>query len=206
MKLHRLEARVRPVFCIIALFLCILMAACGGGAADAPADNGSASESAEEADTESGVPTMPAANFAQPTTQIGSASGASEAVTDTETLTQTTEMTDSVPSESEAAETPEPAADDDAADSAGAAPVDDEQLTRGANAYSRQCAECHGDDATGVDGQGSALVGLALTESELNSLLRTGGDLGPEHLFGPQKISPGSLEALYLYLQTLAAE
>lgn len=201
MRLHRSVVNFRLVLGMVVFMLGISLVACGGGSAGAPADSEAVEETA--GDNGSGVPTMPAANFAQPTTQIGSAAGASEPVTDTEVVTATESMTDSETLTDTASD--EGAAAEDASTDESAA-VDDELLTRGENAYNRHCTECHGADGTGVEGEGDSLVGISLSESELSTLLRTGGDLGPEHLFGPQKISPGSLEALYVYLQALSAE
>lgn len=75
-------------------------------------------------------------------------------------------------------------------------------LSSGEFVYGNRCAECHGAGATGTE-DGAALVGLTLSEDEFEDLLRTGGALGPEHLFGSTKISPDGLNALYAYLASL---
>jgi mono/diheme cytochrome c family protein len=78
-------------------------------------------------------------------------------------------------------------------------------LSRGERAYtSRGCADCHGAAGEGVEGQGSALAGTALTEEEFTDLLRTGGEgsLGNDHLYGPQAISPSGMKALYAYVKS----
>ena len=68
--------------------------------------------------------------------------------------------------------------------------------------YGNRCAECHGEGAAGTD-QASSLVGLTLSEDEFEDLIRTGGELGPDHLFGSTKISPDGLSAVYAYLTSL---
>ncbi len=68
--------------------------------------------------------------------------------------------------------------------------------------FGNRCAECHGEGAAGTD-QASSLVGLSLSEDDFEDLIRTGGDLGPDHLFGSTKISPDGLSAVYAYLTSL---
>lgn len=167
------------------------LAACGGGAStDTGASSGGSAIDGSDSATGGGVPTMPPARFAQPTTQISVTS--SDSITSTESISETEMLTESDETSAEPVDTPSPDADS-------------ELLARGEQTYARHCAECHGESGEGVADQGGALTDSALTESELSTLLRTGGDLGPEHLFGPQKISPGSLEALSHYVQTLAS-
>lgn len=162
----------------IAVAICVgmalaVLAGCGGG--------GRNSTPAAEA-TARVVPTMPAAQFAAPTTMIRSSSD--DEVTGTETMTDTEDI--------EAEATPEPAAQD-------------EDLARGATIYAnRECAECHGAEGEGVEGEGSAIAGTALTEAEFTDLLRTGGEIGPDHLYGPNAISPGGMTALHAWLQSLS--
>lgn len=67
--------------------------------------------------------------------------------------------------------------------------------------YSNRCAECHGERASG--GEAGSLVGVTLSEAEFTDLIRTGGELGNEHLFGPTKISPEGLSSVYAYLTSL---
>lgn len=86
--------------------------------------------------------------------------------------------------------------------------VDPQQLERGANIYvNRECDECHGAQGEGVPDKGAALAGTQLTLQEFDNILRTGGngDLGPDHLYGPSAISPGGVEALHAWLQSLSA-
>ncbi|MCC9077024.1 cytochrome c [Litorilinea aerophila] len=82
-------------------------------------------------------------------------------------------------------------------------------LERGARIYAnRQCGDCHGAQGEGVPGKGSALAGLTLSEEEFTDILRTGGNgsLGPDHLYGPNAISPSGMQALYQWLRSLPAE
>jgi mono/diheme cytochrome c family protein len=149
---------------------------------------------------------MPAARFAQPTTMIGvalqSATGdeveASENDVDADAVdsdaVDVDAEADAGPDEEESAEpveTPSPPGPD---------------LARGATVYQvRGCGDCHGANGEGVPGEGSALVGLTLSESEFTTILRTGGSgrLGPSHLYGPSAISPGGMSALYAWLDSL---
>ena len=75
-------------------------------------------------------------------------------------------------------------------------------LATGELIFNNRCAECHGEDAAGTD-QASSLVGLSLSEDDFEDLIRTGGELGPEHLFGSTKVSPDGLSAVFAYLTSL---
>ena len=75
-------------------------------------------------------------------------------------------------------------------------------IATGEFVYGNRCAECHGAGAAGTD-QASSLVGLTLSEDEFEDLIRTGGELGPDHLFGSTKISPDGLRTVYAYLTSL---
>ena len=75
-------------------------------------------------------------------------------------------------------------------------------IAAGEFVYGNRCAECHGEGAAGTD-QATSLVGLTLSEDEFEDLKRTGGELGPDHLFGSTKISPDGLSAVYAYLTSL---
>lgn len=68
--------------------------------------------------------------------------------------------------------------------------------------FTNRCAECYGEDAAGTD-QASSLVGLTLSEDDFEDLIRTGGELGPDRLFGSTKISPDVLSAVFAYLTSL---
>lgn len=161
--------RVTALTAVMALAAALALAACGGGSA--PGGAGSAPARSERV-----VPTMPAAQFAMPTSQISAAAGT--------TVTTTEEVA-----------TPEPA--DEAT----------EDLARGERVYTnRGCAECHGAEGEGVADKGAAVAGTALSEEEFTDLMRTGGDIGPDHLYGPNAISPSGMTAMYAWLKSLAAE
>lgn len=88
------------------------------------------------------------------------------------------------------------------------APGGDMDLGRGESIYSsKDCAGCHGPAAEGVAGKGKALAGTPLSEQEFTDVLRTGGkgELGNDHLYGPQSISPSGVTALYAYVKSLPA-
>lgn len=77
-------------------------------------------------------------------------------------------------------------------------------LARGALAYEKnKCADCHGAQGEGVADKGNAIAGTALTLSEFENKLRTGGGLGNSHIFGPSAVSRTGMEILYLYVQSL---
>ena len=80
--------------------------------------------------------------------------------------------------------------------------AEEPDIAMGEFVYGNRCAECHGEGAAGTD-QGSSLVGFAMSEAEFEDLIRTGGELGPDHLFGSTKISPDGLRAVYAYLISL---
>ena len=93
-------------------------------------------------------------------------------------------LTDTVSIEAEAAEA------EDAPD-----------IALGERVYGNHCAECHG--AAGEGGSASVLQGVALEKPSFVDLLRTGGDLGPDHLYGNQKISDRGVDGLFAYLESL---
>lgn len=74
-------------------------------------------------------------------------------------------------------------------------------LALGERVYTNRCAECHGAQAEG--GSAAALAGLTMAEADYVDLIRTGGDLGPDHLFGTRAVSENGLNAIYAYLQSL---
>ncbi|MCS7221899.1 MAG: cytochrome c [Anaerolineae bacterium] len=80
-------------------------------------------------------------------------------------------------------------------------------LERGKQLYeSKGCSGCHGVQGEGVPGKAKGLAGTSLTEQEFTDILRTGGSgkLGNEHIFGPQKISPSGVKAIYAYIRSLS--
>lgn len=82
------------------------------------------------------------------------------------------------------------------------AAAEEPDIATGEFVYGNRCAECHGEGAAGTD-QGASLIGLTLGEDDFEDLIRTGGELGPDHLFGSTKISPEGLKAVYAYLTSL---
>jgi mono/diheme cytochrome c family protein len=106
--------------------------------------------------------------------------------------------------ETTAAGTPAPSAG--GAPTATYTPVVD--LSRGERVYINQnCGQCHGEQGVGVPDKGSALAGTTLSYAEFEDSLRTAykGELGTDHIFGPNRISPGGVEALHTWLQSLPA-
>jgi mono/diheme cytochrome c family protein len=149
-----------------------------GGRANSNEQGGSAAQSGQAA------PTALSARFAMPTTMI--------TLTPSDGITTTETMTESEEAAAEATDTPEPAT-----------PAGD--LARGENLYATKgCGECHGPAGEGVEGAGAAVAGTSLTFDEFEDLLRTGGGIGPDHLFGTSSISPSGLAALHAWLQSLA--
>lgn len=74
-------------------------------------------------------------------------------------------------------------------------------LALGERVYTNRCAECHGAQAEG--GSAAALAGLGMDEAAFTDLIRTGGDIGNEHLFGTRAVSENGLAAMYAWLQAL---
>jgi mono/diheme cytochrome c family protein len=188
---------------IAACFLVLLAIAACGRSADEP---GAA------APTPRVIPTMPQARFAQPTTMIGAgAASAADAEDDTADVDDDADETDV---EVDAAEDEVDVEEAENGDSAAEAapqetPTPAVDLARGETVYgARGCGDCHGERAQGVPGEGSALAGLTMSESEFSSILRTGGSgrLGPDHLYGTTAISPGGMTALHAWLQSLESE
>lgn len=187
----------------ILLIVALMMAGCGG--------RGGASQAARE---EPAVPTMPAAQFAQPTTMITAETEAEleaevEAETEAEAEAETEAETEAeAEAETEAADVAvadTESTDTDAAEAAGAALTAEQ--ARGLELYTtRKCGDCHGAAAEGVDGQGPPIAGTALTLDEFTDLLRTGGEIGPDHLYGPMMISPSGVNAIHAWLQSFPAE
>lgn len=81
-----------------------------------------------------------------------------------------------------------------------------EDIETGSRVYANRCAECHGAELEGTD-QAGALTALDMTQNDFLIFLRTGGDLGNSHQFGPAKASNAGIEDLYAFLvTTLGAE
>lgn len=84
------------------------------------------------------------------------------------------------------------------------ASADAKLIERGKGIYDRKgCGACHGANAEGISGQGPQLAGTALTETEFEDVLRTGGKVGNEHIYGIQAISRSGIKAVYAFLQSL---
>ena len=78
-------------------------------------------------------------------------------------------------------------------------------LSRGERTYTnRECGACHGAQGEGVADKGGPLAGTELSETEFTDILRTGGqgELGNDHLYGTQAISPSGMEFLYAYIKS----
>jgi mono/diheme cytochrome c family protein len=90
---------------------------------------------------------------------------------------------------------------------ASVSPTEEVDLARGERIYtSQKCADCHGAQGEGVAGKAKALAGTSLNEEAFIDILRTGGkgELGNDHLYGPQAISPSGVKALYAYIKSLS--
>lgn len=74
-------------------------------------------------------------------------------------------------------------------------------IEAGSRVYANRCAECHGAELEGTD-QAGALTALDMTQDDFLIFLRTGGDLGNSHQFGPAKASNAGIEDLYAFLVT----
>ena len=87
------------------------------------------------------------------------------------------------------------------------ATADSELTERGKGIFEKKnCIQCHGAKAEGMQGKGAKLAGTKLTEAEFEDILRTGGKgrLGNDHIFGPSAISPSGIEAVYAFVRSLA--
>ncbi len=90
-----------------------------------------------------------------------------------------------------------------AATSAAPAEAPAVDLELGQRVYGNLCAQCHGADLQGTE-QGGALTVWDMSQDEFVVLLRTGGELGNQHLFGTTKVSQTGIAALWGYLQSIA--
>lgn len=85
------------------------------------------------------------------------------------------------------------------------ASADAKLIERGKGIYEKKgCGECHGASGEGVSDKGPKLAGTSLTETELDDVLRTGGKVGNEHIYGINAISRSGIKAVYAFLQSLA--
>jgi mono/diheme cytochrome c family protein len=82
-------------------------------------------------------------------------------------------------------------------------------IARGLNSWERlECASCHGENGEGGAGsigdtEAPSLIGLELSEDEFIDWLRTGGDLGSDHLFSTDRLSDNGSRNLYQYVLSL---
>ena len=77
-------------------------------------------------------------------------------------------------------------------------------LALGQRAYEKnKCADCHGAQGEGVANKGKAIAGTALSATDFDKVLRTGGGLGNTHIFGRSAVSPNGMNALYAFVQSL---
>lgn len=166
-------------FTIVFVSLALALAACGGDEAASTSPSASSSSGGDAAPVATATPqptvapTMPAGNF--------TAVGEQSILTDTAKLlnSETTTTTTTT----------------------AAAPVN---LEVGERAYTKnKCGECHGPKGEGIEGQGKAIAGTALSLEDFDKVLRTGGGLGNDHIFGRSAVSPTGMEALYAYVQSL---
>ena len=84
------------------------------------------------------------------------------------------------------------------------ASADAKMIERGKRLYEKKgCGGCHGASGEGISDKGAKLAGTSLTAAEFEDILRTGGKVGNEHIFGISAISPSGIEAVYTFLQSL---
>ncbi|MCE7988495.1 MAG: hypothetical protein DYG89_45640 [Caldilinea sp. CFX5] len=151
----------------------LLIAACGRNR------EGSGDSSQSPSADRLAAPTMPAGQF--------TAVGEQSILTDTASLTETAQTTQSVQT-TQTTQTADAAPD----------------LARGEAAYTKnKCGDCHGAKGEGVADKGNAIAGATLSLEEFDAVLRTGGGLGNDHIFGRSAISPSGMEALYDYVKSL---
>lgn len=81
--------------------------------------------------------------------------------------------------------------------------LDPVMVERGRGRYEAlECASCHGDNGEGTE-DGSVLIGLALTEAEFIDFMRSGGEMGVDHQYSTDRLSPNGGRNLYQYLLSL---
>jgi hypothetical protein len=82
--------------------------------------------------------------------------------------------------------------------------LDPEKVEQGRDQYvTLECGTCHGDSGEGTE-QGSALVDFSMSENEFISFMRSGGELGDEHQYPTNRLSPSGGSNLYEYLASLS--
>jgi mono/diheme cytochrome c family protein len=81
--------------------------------------------------------------------------------------------------------------------------LDPQAVERGRGRYEAlQCAECHGENGEGND-QGPSLITSTMEEDAFISLMRSGGEMGPEHQFSTNVLSESGGRNLYQYLLSI---
>lgn len=66
------------------------------------------------------------------------------------------------------------------------------------------CASCHGENGEGVD-DAPTLVGLALSQDDFVTYMRTGGPIGTDHQYQSNRLSDRGAVNLYHYLVSLSS-
>jgi mono/diheme cytochrome c family protein len=83
--------------------------------------------------------------------------------------------------------------------------LDPEMVERGRDRYVvLECGSCHGENGEGTE-EGSALAGTTLSEADFITYLRTGGDIGNDHLYSTDRLSERGGRNLYAYVLSLSA-
>jgi len=168
--------RKMAIIAIVLIIVVLLLMACGGRNAPSSENDDATNNSSSTSNAAPAIATMPSAQF----TSVGQQSVAGQQSVTTTTVSATIT----------ASETVQTVAPD---------------LARGARAYEKnKCADCHGAQGEGVADKGSAIAGTALTLSEFENTLRTGGGVGNTHIFGPSAVSRSGMAILYQYVQSLA--
>lgn len=81
--------------------------------------------------------------------------------------------------------------------------LDPVAVERGLGRYEAlECATCHGANGEGTD-DGSALIGLALSETDFITFMRSGGEIGTSHQYSTDRLSERGALNLYQYLLSL---
>jgi len=162
---------------IVLIIVALLAMGCGGRNAPEPESDAATSGTSSASNAAPAIATMPSAQF----TSVGQ-----QSVAGRQSVTETTAVSATVAA-SETVQTNAP------------------DLARGATAYEKnKCADCHGAQGEGVASKGKAIAGTTLSSSEFDNFLRTGGDQGNTHIFGPSAVSPSGMAILYQYVQSLA--
>lgn len=94
-----------------------------------------------------------------------------------------------------------------ATERASAGVLDPVAVERGLGRYEAlECATCHGVNGEGVEGEGPALAGTTLSETDFIGFLRSGGTIGVSHQYATNRLSESGGKNLYQYILSLATE